>query len=132
MMTTNDPISDMLTRVRNAIAVQKADVRIPHSKAKEAVARILMDSGFISGVKVEKITGGKDLLIEIHSETTNANITEIKRLSKPGRRVYAKAADIPKVKNGRGLVVVSTSKGMMTGSQAAKQQIGGELICSVY
>lgn len=131
-MVTNDPISDMLTRIRNAIAVNKSEVKMPHSKAKEAVARILKESGFLNGVSVEKITGGKELVIEINDANSNAVITEIKRLSKPGRRVYAKAQEIPTVKNGRGVVVISTSRGMMAGTEASKQQIGGELICQVY
>ena len=131
-MVTNDPISDMLTRIRNAIAVNKSTVRMPHSKVKESVARILKEAGFIAGVAVEKQPQGKDLVITINEEDANAAITEIKRLSKPGRRVYSSAHEIPKVKNGRGVVVVSTSKGMMTGTDASKQRIGGELVCSVY
>ena len=131
-MVSTDPIADMLTRIRNAISVSKTEARMPHSNAKESVAKILKDSGFVNNVSVEKIAGGKDLIIEINEEGSNPTITEIKRLSKPGRRVYAKAADIPRVKNGRGVVVVSTSRGVMTGSEAIKQRVGGELICSVY
>ncbi len=131
-MVSTDPIADMLTRIRNAIMVNKSSTRMPHSNAKEAIAKILKNAGYLSNVKVEKIEGGKDLVIEINADGHNAVITEIKRLSKPGRRMYAIAGEIPYVKNGRGVVVVSTSKGVMTGSDASKQRVGGELICSVY
>lgn len=130
--TTTDPIADMLTRIRNAIAVRKTEVTLPHSKVKEAVATLLKDSGFIDGVAVGKETIGKTMTITINAEGTNARITEITRVSKPGRREYAGADKIPTVKRGRGLVIVSTSKGIMSGAEAKKQGVGGELICKVY
>ena len=122
----------MLTRIRNAINVQKSQVSLPHSKAKEAVARILKDSGFISEVKVSDLSVGKQLHIVINDEKENARITEIKRLSKPGRRHYSSSKEIPVVKRGRGIVIISTSKGVMTGNEAKAQHVGGELIASVY
>ncbi|HEU4914430.1 MAG TPA: 30S ribosomal protein S8 [Candidatus Saccharimonadales bacterium] len=131
-ITSTDPIADMLTRIRNAINVRKAEVTMPHSKAKEAVADLLKKNGFVSDVKVSDLSVGKDLKIVINEEHENARITEIVRLSKPGRRYYAGAAEIPVVKRGRGVVIVSTSKGMMTGQEAKKHGIGGELICKVY
>ncbi len=131
-MTSTDPIADMLTRVRNAMNVRRSEVRLPHSKVKEAVARLLKDSNFINGVAVSDAPVGKTLTITINGDDQNARITEIIRVSKPGRRVYVGAADIPAVKRGRGLVIVSTSKGMMTGDEAKKQHLGGELICKVY
>jgi small subunit ribosomal protein S8 len=131
-MTSTDPIADMLTRVRNAINVRKNQVVLPHSKVKESVARLLKDSNFIDDVKVGEATVGKSLTLTINSASSNARITEITRMSKPGRRYYVNADTIPVVKRGRGLVIVSTSKGMMTGDQARKQHIGGELICKVY
>ncbi len=130
--TTTDPIADMLTRIRNAIAVRKTEVSLPHSNVKEAVAKLLKDSGFIDSVAVEKATVGKTLTITINAEGTNARITEITRLSKPGRREYAGSDKIPTVKRGRGLVIVSTSKGLLSGADAKKQGVGGELICKVY
>lgn len=132
MITTTDPIADMLSRIRNAIAVRKNEVSMPHSNAKEAVARLLKQSNFVSEVRVEKAPVGKTLVVTINDEQENARITEISRLSKPGRRHYAGAKEIPVVKRGRGIVIVSTSKGMMTGDQAKKQGVGGELICKVY
>ncbi|HEX8226535.1 MAG TPA: 30S ribosomal protein S8 [Candidatus Saccharimonadales bacterium] len=132
MITTTDPIADMLTRIRNAIAVRKGEVVMPHSKAKEAVAKLLKDNGFLSAIRVSDATIGKTLSITINGESENARITEIQRLSKPGRRYYVGAKEIPVVKRGRGVVIVSTSKGMMTGKQAQAQGVGGELICKVY
>lgn len=131
-MTSTDPIADMLTRIRNAINVRKNEVALPHSKVKESVARLLKESNFIDDVAVKDATVGKTLVLTINSNDTNARITEIVRLSKPGRRYYVGSADIPVVKRGRGMVIVSTSKGMMTGDKARKEHIGGELICRVY
>lgn len=132
MMTSTDPIADMLARIRNAIAVRKSEVNMPHSNAKETVARLLKQSGFIADVKVEKAEVGKTLVVTINGTGENARITEITRLSKPGRRLYAGAQEIPTVKRGRGIVIISTSKGMMIGADAKKQGVGGELICKVY
>jgi len=130
--TTTDPIADMLTRIRNAIAVRKHEVVMPHSKVKEAVAQILVESGFLDGINVSDAAVGKTLTVSINAEGTNARITEISRMSTPGRRQYSSADKIPTVRRGRGIVVVSTSKGMMTGVNAKKQGFGGELICRVY
>lgn len=132
MITSTDPIADMLTRIRNAINVRKNVVSMPHSNAKEAVAKLLKESKFIDGVAVEKATVGKTLVLTINGEHDNARITEISRVSKPGRRYYVRAGEIPVVKRGRGVVIVSTSKGMMTGAEAKKQGVGGEVVCQVY
>jgi small subunit ribosomal protein S8 len=131
-MVSTDPIADMLTRIRNAINVRKHEVVMPHSKVKQAVAELLKDSGFVKDVRVVDATLGKHLKVVINSELEPARITEIVRLSKPGRREYARAGEIPVVKRGRGVIIVSTSKGIMTGDDARKQGVGGELICRVY
>lgn len=131
-IVSTDPIADMLTRIRNAINVRKHEVAMPHSKVKEAVATLLKQSGFLDDVTVSDAAIGKTLKIVINGEHENARITEIVRLSKPGRRHYAGADEIPVVMRGRGLIIVSTSKGMMTGQEAKKQGVGGELICKVY
>ncbi|MEK7152625.1 MAG: 30S ribosomal protein S8 [Patescibacteria group bacterium] len=131
-IVSTDPIADMLTRIRNAINVRKNEVTMPHSKVKEAVATLLKQSGFVNSVKVTDLTVGKSLTVTIHGEHENARITEIVRLSKPGRRYYASASEIPIVKRGRGVIIVSTSKGLLTGAEAKKQGVGGELICKVY
>lgn len=130
---TTDPIADMLTRIRNAISVRKNVVTMPHSNLKESIAKVLKAQNFIDDVTVEKTAEGyKALVVTINSENSNARITEIERLSKPGRRWYSSADEIPVVKRGRGIVVVSTSKGLMTGKEAKKQRLGGELICKVF
>ncbi|MDB5166785.1 MAG: ribosomal protein [Candidatus Saccharibacteria bacterium] len=130
--TSTDPIADMLSRIRNAIAVNKSEIVLPHSKVKESVAKLLAESQFISGVHVTDATIGKSLVLTLNDERQNSPITEIKRLSKPGRRYFVGADQIPVIKRGRGVVIVSTSKGMMIGAQAKQQGVGGELICSVY
>ncbi|MDL2362906.1 MAG: 30S ribosomal protein S8 [Patescibacteria group bacterium] len=132
--TTTDPIADMLTRIRNAILVSKHEVTLPHSSIKEAVARLLKESNFIDGVNVADNTNapGKTMKLTINGENSNARISEIVRLSKPGRRYYVNAKEIPVVKRGRGIVIISTSKGLMTGDKAKAQKIGGELICKIY
>jgi small subunit ribosomal protein S8 len=131
-LVSTDPIADMLSRVRNAMAVNKSEVSLPHSKVKESVAKILADNGFLSTVQAREENGRKTLVIKINDVDEPSRITAISRLSRPGRRLYVKSAAIPTVKRGRGLVVVSTSKGIMTGKQAASQKLGGELICEVY
>jgi len=131
-MVSTDPIADMLSRIRNAIAVKKSEVRLPHSNVKESVARLLKQSRFLDDVAVETDEGRKTLVLLINRPDSNARITEIVRLSKPGRRTYAGVSEIPVVKRGRGLIIVSTSKGMMTGDEAKTQRLGGELICKVY
>jgi small subunit ribosomal protein S8 len=130
--TSTDPIADMLSRIRNAIAVRKTEVLLPHSNVKESVASLLKKNNFIDKVTVSDASIGKTLHVSINSEDSNARITEIKRLSTPGRRYYVAAKDIPVVKSGRGIVIISTSKGMMTGKEAKAAGIGGELICKVY
>lgn len=131
-MVSTDPISDMLTRIRNAIAVSKAEVRMPYSGVKHGVANLLKDNNFINSVRVEGQGISKAIVITINDDDANARITEIQRLSRPGRRMYTSVDKIPTVKRGRGIVIVSTSKGLMTGDEAKKTRIGGELICKVY
>jgi small subunit ribosomal protein S8 len=132
IIISSDPIADMLTRIRNAIAVNSASVSLPHSKLKEQVARILADNGFVEKVDTTEEDQRKTLVITINSEDQPAKITEISRLSRPGRRLYVKSPAVPTVKRGRGLVVISTSSGIMTGAQAKAKKLGGELICEVY
>lgn len=132
MSMTTDPISDMLTRIRNAIAVRKTEVSLPHSNIKEAVARLLQESNFVDDVSVSEAGIGKTLTVKLNDADASARITEIVRLSKPGRRYYVNAKEIPTVKRGRGVVIVSTSKGLMTGDRAKSERVGGELICKVY
>lgn len=129
---STDPIADMLSRIRNAMAVRKTTITLPHSNIKQEVARIMKETNFIDGFNVEGQTVGKVLTVEINSPETPARITELKRLSTPGRRMYVNADNIPTVMRGRGIVIVSTSKGLMTGSNAKKERLGGELIAEIY
>ena len=132
MMVSSDPVADMLTRIRNASSVHKETVSMPHSKMKESVARILSANNFIGAVDVSDGVVGKQLVIVIQSPKNHAVITEITRMSKPGRRLYTGADAIPTVKGGRGIIIISTSKGIMTGAEAKKQRLGGELLCQIY
>lgn len=127
-----DPIADMLTRIRNAQAVRKAEVIIPHSKLKLRLAEILKSEGFIR--EVETITTGSlnELRLTLKYDNSQAVIRGIKRISKPGHRVYVGNKDLPHVLNGMGVAVVSTSQGLMTNRQARQQKLGGELVCEIY
>lgn len=131
-MLTTDPIADLLSRIRNAAAVGKRQIVVPHSTIKQRVAEQLQAAGYLADVKVTDAKPQANLEIVINEEGADNTITEIVRLSKPGRRMYAKADEIPRIKNGRGIVLVSTSKGVMTGNEAKAQRLGGELICKVY
>ncbi len=129
---STDPIADMLTRIRNAIAAGKHEVRLPASKLLLAIAKELQKTGYLSAVKTEKGTPRDTLVITINETGASARITDIQRVSTPGRRVYSSAKEIPRVKSGRGIMLVSTSKGIVTDAEARKQKLGGELICKVY
>ena len=131
-LQSTDPIADLLTRIRNAAMVGKTEIRVPTSKLKKVVAEQLVKNNYLADVKVEDGKPRGTLVVTLAKDGENCPITEIARVSKPGRRVYVAAAEIPKVKQGRGLVLVSTSKGVMTGVEAVKQRLGGELICKVY
>lgn len=131
-LVSTDPIADMLTRIRNAAAVNKYEVSMPHSNIKQKIAEVLVANNFVDKTEVKDVDGFKSLKIVINQQFTNARITEITRLSKPGRRSYTSATEMPHVMRGRGIVIVSTSKGIMTGDEAKKQGLGGELICKVY
>jgi small subunit ribosomal protein S8 len=131
-LQSTDPIADLLTRIRNAIMVGKNEIRVPSSKIKHTVATELKKAGYLTAVKVEAAKPRDILVVTINNPGENATINEITRLSKPGRRVYVGASDIPKVKSGRGIVLVSTSKGVVTGQDAVKQRLGGELLLKVY
>jgi len=131
-MQTTDPIADLLTRIRNAIAVNKTEVVVPASKIKLTIAAQLKKAGYLADVKLVEAKPRGTIVITINQPGENATITEIQRVSKPGQRVYAGADEIPRVKNGRGIVLVSTSQGVMTGQAARKARLGGEVLCKVY
>jgi small subunit ribosomal protein S8 len=126
-----DPISDLLTRIRNASRAQLPEVEVSHSKGKESIARILKQEGYISDCSVEGNTRKK---IKLRLKYTNRTgvIAGLRRVSRPGLRRYVGATEIPRVLGGLGTAIVSTSKGVMTGQQARKENVGGELICFIW
>ena len=131
-LQSTDPIADLLTRIRNAAMVGKTEVRVPTSKLKKVVAEQLVKNRYLTDVKVEEGKPRATLVVTLAKPGQNCVINEITRVSKPGRRVYVASADIPKVKQGRGIVLVSTSKGVMTGREAVRQKLGGEVLLKVY
>jgi len=132
-MVSTDPIADMLSRIRNAIAASKNEVVMPHSKLKETILAELKKNHYIESYQVVTADNGfKSISVTIYPQGSNAKISHIQKVSKPGRRVYTNASEIPRVKNGRGIVIISTPKGVMTGFAATKARLGGEVICEVY
>jgi len=131
-MSMSDPISDMLTRIRNAQMAEKTSVIMPSSKLKVAIAEVLKDEGYVDGFNVIKGEGGKATLeIALKYYSGQPVIEKIQRVSRPGLRVYKGSEDIPKVMNGLGIAIVSTSKGLMTDRKARANGIGGEVLCVV-
>ena len=132
-MTMTDPIADMLTRIRNAVAVRHEQVTIPASKVKAAIAKVLKDEGFIRDF--EAFEEGPRRFIRIHLSYTEKKeplLSGLKRVSRPGLRVYVQKREIPRVYNGLGIAILSTPRGIMAGQQAWRQQTGGELLCYVW
>ena len=132
-MTMTDPIADMLTRIRNANVVKHETVDVPTSNMKKELSRILLEEGFIRGYDV--IEDGKQGIIRIqlkYGQTGERVISGLKRISKPGMRVYADKHEVPRVLNGLGISIISTSKGILTDKQARKENVGGEVICYVW
>ena len=127
----SDPISDMLTRIRNAGAALVPVVELPHSRIKESVAKILKSSGYVSDVTVEGAVQ-KKLKIRLKFEGKKSVIEGLRRISSPGLRRYVGATEIPRVRGGLGIAVVSTSEGLMTDVQARKKNLGGELLCYIW
>lgn len=123
-----DPIADMLTRVRNAIKAGKEEVKIPMSRLKFEVARLLEKEGWVN--KVKEKSG--DIIITLKYEESGPAISHLKRVSKPGCRIYAKYKEMPIVLDNLGIAVISTPKGIMTNRQAKKQKVGGEILCEIY
>jgi small subunit ribosomal protein S8 len=130
-MSMSDPISDMLTRIRNAQAVQKTKVTIPASKVKKGIARVLKDEGFISDFGDSEIDGKPGLEITLRYQNGQGVIETMKRASRPGLRLYRGKDDLPKIQNGLGIAVISTSKGIMTDASARAAGEGGEILCIV-
>jgi small subunit ribosomal protein S8 len=127
-----DPISDMLIRIKNAFLVHHTEVEIPYSKIKAALAQILVDNNYIESFEVKKQVPRDVIVVKLKYVGKTPAITEVKRLSKPGRRLYTNSKQIPRALGGYGITVVSTSKGIMVDTEARKQNVGGELICQIW
>jgi small subunit ribosomal protein S8 len=132
-MTMTDPVADFLTRLRNANGAYHETVSLPYSKLKAGIAEILKSEGYIASVKVEAAEVGKTLTIDLkYGPNRERSIAGIKRVSKPGLRVYAKSTELPRVLGGLGIAILSTSSGLLTDRQAAKKGVGGEVIAYVW
>ena len=131
-MSFVDPIGDMITRIRNAQLRALNNVTIPSSKFRARILDVLKQEGYIANYKISSDNKKESLLVDLKYSNGLPVIKEIKRISKPGRRIYAKATSIPKIQNGLGLAIVSTSKGIMTDNDARSKNIGGEIICRVF
>ena len=132
-MSLADPIGDMITRIRNAQLRELYNVKIPNSKFREKILEVLKQEGYISNYKHLSDSKNKSsLIVDLKYYNGSPVIKEIKRVSKPGRRIYAKATSIPKIQNGLGLAIISTSKGIMSDNDARVKNVGGEIICRVF
>jgi len=132
-MSMSDPIADMMTRIRNAVQRRQAHVAVPFSTIKQAIARILYEEGYIGGYEV--LATGEHSTIRLQLRYVNGRepvISHLERVSKPGRRVYTQYRDIPWVLSGMGIAILTTPKGVMTGRDARRQQVGGEVLCYVW
>ena len=128
-----DPIADMLTRIRNANQMRYKEVEVPASKIKIEIARILKDEGFISDYKIKKNDVQSIIVLSLkYGDRKERVITGLKRISKPGLRVYAKASELPRVLNGLGIAIISTSHGVMTDKEARKESLGGEVMAYIW
>ena len=131
-LQSTDQIADLITRIRNAIKVSKNEILVPTSKLKVGVVDVLAKNGYVAGYEIEDGKPRGILKVTINETGANAKINEITKVSKPGRRVYSSADDLPVVKSGRGMIIVSTSKGLMTGREAKKNRLGGEILVKVW
>ena len=132
-MAITDPIADMLARIRNAHMRRKKTVRMPASRMRERILQVLQDEGYIRGFRRIDLGGGKaDIEVELKYYDGEPVIREIRRVSKPGRRVYTSVEDMPLVYNGLGIAILSTSKGVMSDAKAREENVGGEIICTVF
>lgn len=127
-----DPIADMLTRIRNAMAVRKPEVVLPYSKIKLNIAKVLEKENYVGKVSTVKTGKFDEIKIELKYSDKIPAIRHIKRISKPGQRIYVSSKELPRVLNGYGLAIISTSKGIMTNAEASAQNMGGEFVCEIW
>ena len=128
-MPVTDPIADLLTRIRNAARARKTLIHVPYSKMKEAICAVLKEKGYVLSLQVSGEGDVKELVIEIPE---NREDLHLKSMSKPGQRIYLGTKEIPRVRSGLGVAILSTPKGIMSGDQARKQKLGGEFLCEIY
>ena len=131
-MHLTDPIADMLTRIRNANIAKHTSVAIPFSKIKESIANILKNEGYISEYEIKEEGTKKDIVVTLKTVDGETVIKGLKRISKPGRRVYSSVENLPKVLGGLGIAIVTTPKGVLTDKECRKQSVGGEVLCYVW
>ena len=133
MAVVTDTIADMLTRIRNAVQMRYVEVKVPASNIKKEIARILKEEGFINDYKIDSDNAQGTIILTLkYTDKKVSVITGLKRISKPGLRVYAKSDEIPKVLNGLGIAIISTSKGIMTDKEARKENLGGEVLAYIW
>lgn len=128
----NDPIADMITRIKNALLAKHDSVSVPHSKMKAQIGQILVDNKYVEELHVENQQPQSQLVFKLKYVGKVPAITDVKRISTPGRRIYASAHKIPSALGGYGITIVSTSKGLMTDKEAKKQNVGGEVLCQIW
>lgn len=128
----NDPIADLIIRIKNALMARHETVKVPHSKLKEKIGQILVENKYVEAMDIEKVAPQSQLVFKLKYVGRTPAITDVRRVSTPGRRMYAPANKIPKALGGYGITVVSTSKGVMTDADARKQNVGGEVLCQIW
>ena len=128
----SDTIADMIIRIKNGYLARKGVVEVPFSKMKQSIAQILVSERYVEDVRVEEKDAHKNLLVTLRYVGKTPAVTDVKRISKPGRRVYSPATTLPKALGGYGITIVSTNKGIMTETEARKQKVGGEVLCKVW
>ena len=132
-MSMTDPIADMLTRIRNGSTARHSTVEIPASKMKVEIAKVMVDQGYVTGYEVKHGEHGEIIIVELkYGKNRERVISGIRRVSKPGRRIYANKETLPKVLGGLGTAIISTSRGLLTSAEARKQGLGGEVICFIW
>ena len=133
MISTNDPISDFLTRVRNAALARHESLRIPRSKMLSRIAAILEKEGYVTGIELNDEGVRGEIVVHLrYLQDRSQAITKLQRISRPSRRRYVGDGEIPRVKNGLGIAIMSTSKGLMTGNEARRNNVGGEVLCTIW
>ncbi|MBW7955592.1 30S ribosomal protein S8 [Patescibacteria group bacterium] len=128
----NDPIADMIIRIKNALMARHETVAVPHSRVKEEISKILVANNYVESYEVSKKMPQSDLVFKLRYVGKVPAITDVRRISTPGRRVYSTSAKVPKALGGYGITIVSTSKGVMTDKDARKQNVGGEVLCQIW